>query len=92
MKELVKIYLLKKSGLKLSDLPSMIKESPTSSDPVNKGPPTTSSDEPHLILKATPPEDIDSHTINNHPYAKVNYADIMRNILSEKVHISFIHN
>jgi hypothetical protein len=31
MKELVKIFLLKKSGLKMSDLQSM-KESPTSSD------------------------------------------------------------
>jgi len=32
MKELVKLYLLKKSGLKLSDLPSILKETPSSND------------------------------------------------------------
>ena len=44
MKELVKIYLLKKSGLKLSDMPSMLKESPQSNEHRNMAPPTSSSE------------------------------------------------
>ena len=32
MKELVKLYLLKKSGLKLADMPSILKETPSSID------------------------------------------------------------
>jgi len=44
MKELLKIYLLKKSGFKLSEIPSLLKETPSSTDQNNRGYPTSSSE------------------------------------------------
>jgi hypothetical protein len=44
MKELLKMYLLKKSGFKLSEIPSLSKETPSSTDQNNRGYPTSSSE------------------------------------------------
>jgi hypothetical protein len=43
-------------------------------------------------LRPTPPEDMESHPIMDHPYAKMTYADIMKKVISEKVQMSFIKN
>ena len=93
MKELVKIFLLKKSGLKLSDLQSM-KESPSSSDIAKQAPPTSSSENDQMgSMKPTPPEDQESVPLaKNHPYARMSYADTIKRVISEKVQMNYIVN
>jgi hypothetical protein len=93
MKELVKIFLLKKSGLKLSDLQSL-KESPSSSDIVKQAPPTSSSENDQMgSMKPTPPEDQESLPMDkNHPYARMSYADTIKRVISEKVQMNYIVN
>ena len=91
MKELVKIFLFKKSGLKLSDLQSM-KESPSSSDIIKQANSSSETDQMGS-LKPTPPEDQESLPIDkDHPYARMSYADTMKRVISEKVQMNYIVN